>query len=105
MSTLSYILPLVIAIVVFFSLIAAIRAAKQPKKVDKGFVFNYFHLSYRRKMIRTLILLLLIIPVIIAMPYVTDWSRSTISLLSAAMIFSALVQFIFTFYQWKKKEA
>jgi len=47
----TFIIPLLIVLV--FNVVLSITH-KDTTKVDKGFKLNYFRLSYRRKMIRTL---------------------------------------------------
>ncbi|MGX2962083.1 hypothetical protein JNUCC23_23055 (plasmid) [Peribacillus sp. JNUCC 23] len=47
---------------------------KNASKVDRGVEFNYFKLSYRRKMIRTLASLPIMILLFIVIYSYTDWS-------------------------------
>lgn len=86
---LDFIFPVIIALLVVFILSVI---SKKKDKVDKGFKFNYFRLSYRRKMIRTLIILPIIVLLFFVMHYFTDWSMRTIVLLELLLLISFIVQ-------------
>lgn len=77
---------------------------KNKKKVDKGFVFNYYKLSYRRKMIRTLTLLPLMIGAVIIIFYYSDNSFVVNLLIGIALFVLFVIQFFYNYVKWKKYE-
>jgi len=66
----TFIIPLLIVLV--FNVVLSITHKDTPK-VDKGFKLNYFRLSYRRKMIRTLTTLPIAILALIVIYLYADW--------------------------------
>lgn len=77
---------------------------KGKDKVDKGFKLNYFKLSYRRKMIRTIILIPINILLLIFIYEYTDWSMVVTVLLGLLLLITVLVQLIYNFNMWKKND-
>ncbi|WP_010529237.1 hypothetical protein [Lentibacillus jeotgali] len=77
---------------------------KGKDKVDRGFKINYFKLSYRRKMIRTIIFTPINILLLIFIYVYTDWSMVVNVLVGLLLIIAGLVQLIYNFNMWKKNE-
>ncbi|OAT83573.1 hypothetical protein A6P54_21230 [Bacillus sp. MKU004] len=88
-----------IATVIIFSLIF-----KNKTKIDKGFKMNYFGLSYRRKMIRTLISFPLIVLIMIFLMYI-DLSKAIKISFVLFILVAFAIQFFYNYYMWKKKES
>lgn len=86
-------------IVVIFSIVF-----KGKEKKDKGFAYNYFRLSYRRKFIRTFTSswmgVLAIILIFIFSPYSTPFNV-TITIL---IVLVFVIQAGYNYYMWKKTE-
>ncbi|GIP64826.1 hypothetical protein J32TS6_33810 [Virgibacillus pantothenticus] len=78
---------------------------KGKGKVDKGCKFNYFRLSYRQKMIRTIILFPIVILAMIFIYYFSDFS--IIENIILGLLFSILFagQLLYNYLMWKKNEA
>lgn len=94
-----FIAPIVIGLVIMLVLSFANRDAS---KVDKGAELNYFKLSYRRKMIRTLTNLPIIILSLILISTSTDGKMFGLIGLLFLVIFST--QLMYNFTMWKKRE-
>jgi hypothetical protein len=88
-----------IATVIIFSLLF-----KNKTKIDKGFKMNYFGLSYRRKMIRTLISFPLIVLITIFLMYI-DLSKAIKISFVLFILVAFAIQFFYNYYMWKKKES
>ncbi|MGE8082018.1 hypothetical protein [Peribacillus loiseleuriae] len=78
---------------------------KNASKVDRGVGFNYFKLSYRRKMIRTLASLPIMILLSIVIYSYTDWSMLANILVGLFFVLTFSIQLIYNFNMWKKNEA
>jgi len=72
--------------------------------VDKGFKFNYFGLSYRRKMIRTFINLPIFALLLFAVYYFTDWGIRIIVLVGLLWLIAFFIQLIYNYNMWKRHE-
>ncbi|MCM3781511.1 hypothetical protein M3231_00840 [Neobacillus mesonae] len=94
-------IPVVISVLVsiIFSVIF-----KDKSKVDKGFKINYYRLSYRRKMIRTLTSSPILVLAIAVIFLYTDLSMLSKVWIGLFFLLLYLIQFIYNFYMWKKKE-
>ncbi|ALX47507.1 hypothetical protein [Lentibacillus amyloliquefaciens] len=88
-----------ISVVIILSIIF-----KGKDKVDRGFKINYFKLSYRRKMIRTIIFTPINILLLIFIYVYTDWSMVVNVLVGLLLFIAGLVQLIYNFNMWKKNE-
>ncbi|WP_432351971.1 hypothetical protein [Sporosarcina sp. A2] len=99
---LQIIIPVMIGIVItlIFSL-----TFKKSEKVDKGFKVNYFNLSYRRKMIRSLTSLPISILALIFIFIYADWSMLANVIFSFLFITAYSGQVLYNFFMWKKVEA
>ena len=77
---------------------------KGKDKVDKGFKVIYHQLSYRRKMIRTLLTLPILILALFVFYFYIELSMSTDIFLGVFLFLIFSVQLIYNFYMWKKSE-
>ncbi len=71
-------------------------------KVDKGFVVNYWRLTYRRKFIRTLWMT----PVCIC-AIVLIWIKSSTTsaiIWTVILVLLEIIQLIYTFSKWKSEQ-
>ncbi|TYR73197.1 hypothetical protein FZC79_19785 [Rossellomorea vietnamensis] len=77
---------------------------RNKEKKDKGFIFAYYGLSYRRKMIRTVWNIPLIIILLIG---ISVWGKLNFYqtfLISVFFFVTLIVQFLYNYYKWKKHE-
>lgn len=86
--------------------ISIISAAiyKNEEKVDKGFVFNYHKLSYRRKWIRTLWTIPFIVICLFIIYQLGDWQPFIFTLISSLCGAMLVGDFFYNFFKWKKYE-
>jgi fatty acid desaturase len=77
---------------------------KGSKKVDKGFKINYYKLSYRRKMIRTLAGLPVLILAMVFIYFITDWSMTANILFGMFFFLFFLAQVFYNYFMWKRAE-
>jgi len=96
-----FVIPVLISL---FVVIILSTIFKGKDKVDRGFKINYFKLSYRRKMIRTIIFIPLDILLLIIIYAYTDWSMVVKVLLGLLLLLAVLVKLIYNFNMWKKTE-
>jgi len=96
-----FFIPIIIALL--FSIILSI-IFKGTAKVDKGFEFNYFKLSYRRKFFRSLTSLPIMIPAVIVIYVLTDWSLLINVFVGVILLFLFLVQLVYNYSMWKRNE-
>lgn len=101
LSVIEIVIPVSIALLVTIILSIVFKGSD---KVDKGFKINYFKLSYRRKMIRTLTSLPILILAIIVIYFYAEWSMTINILVGLVILIFFFVQFIYNFYMWKKNE-
>ncbi|HLR42719.1 MAG TPA: hypothetical protein VK067_05670 [Pseudogracilibacillus sp.] len=94
--------PIITALIVTIILSLIFKGAP---KVDEGFAFNYYKLSYRRKFIRSLITLPLSIVFIIVVYLITDWSMFVNLMLGVILLVLFVGQIIYNYYMWKRNEA
>ncbi len=92
---------------IFVSLVVVIILSfifKGKNKVDKGFKLNYFRLSYRRKMIRTLKSLPVVIVFLAIIYFLEDFSLLESTLIGLFFFLIFVIQLVYNFYMWKKNE-
>lgn len=77
---------------------------KNEEKVDKGLVFNYHKLSFRRKWIRTLWNTPFIVLGIIIIYLWGDWQPLIFIIFSTSGGVMLVGQFFYNFFKWKKYE-
>ncbi|WP_336823092.1 hypothetical protein [Sporosarcina sp. USHLN248] len=97
-----FIMPAVVALIgtLILSLVF-----KNSSKADKGVELNYFKLSYRRKMIRTLANIPIIILLLIVLYSFSNWSTLGNTLIGLFFVFLFLIQIVYNFFMWKRNEA
>src|SRR5699024_9631168 len=78
---------------------------KGSPKVDEGFSVNYYKLSYRRKFIRSIIMLPLSIVVIGVVYLITDWSLLVNLIIGVILLVLFIGQITYNYYMWKRNEA
>ncbi|MFC3039671.1 ATPase [Virgibacillus xinjiangensis] len=96
-----FIIPVIAVLLVVFILSLTSR---KKDKVDKGFTFNYYRLSYRRKMLRTFINIPIMVLLVILVYRSTDWKIGSIVLLGLLLFVAFLVQLIYNYRMWKRNE-
>lgn len=95
-------LPIVVGLVT--SIVLAI-VFKNRSKVDRGFAVNYFKLSYRRKLIRTLWMLPFSLLALFFIYYISVWGElATISIM-ALFIIVYVMQLLYNLYKYQQHEA
>lgn len=101
MSEYSFLIWIIIALV--FALILSLIYKNKEKK-DRGFVFSYYRLSYRRKMIRTLWQLPLFFVSLIIIYSFGVWGFNEKIAITLFLIAVFLVQLFYNYFKWKKYE-
>ena len=71
-------------------------------KVDKGFVLNYWRLSYQRKFIRTLWMIPVCICAIVLLWIKTSTTYAMI--LTVIIVLIEIIQLAYTFKKWKSEQ-
>lgn len=95
------IMPIIVSFIVTFIFS---NIYKNKDKVDHGFAFNYFGLSYRRKMIRTLYTF-----PILMMAFVLLYAASLLSFryllfLLLITVIGFIIQFLYNYKRWKQEQ-
>lgn len=91
-----------IFIAVFFSWFSR-RHFDSAKKIDKGFAFGYWKLSYRRKFIRTLWMFPVLVITIFSLQVMCDSSLFTyVSEIVLVLLF--IIQAIYNYKKWRTEE-
>ena len=101
------VMDIIIVISVVIGLLVSVPLSiifKGKNKVDKGFKVNYYQLSYRRKMIRTLLVLPILILALFVFYFYIELSMSADIFLGVFLFLIFSVQLIYNFYMWKKYE-
>ncbi len=78
---------------------------KRSSKVDQGPALNYYRLSYRRKMIRTLWNAPIILLVIPFLYFAADWSLAGAIGFGLIAFVGFSLQYFYNYSRWKKEEA
>jgi hypothetical protein len=106
MSLLQSLLQNIISIIVIFLIVTGILLllSKEEEKLDKGFTFNYFKLSYRRKMIRTFWMLPIMFILLVATNWYADLSFNENLIISIIFLTLFLIQLAYNYNKWKKYE-
>jgi len=73
-------------------------------KIDKGFAINYYKLSYRRKLIRTLTSFPLLLVASILIIIYTEINSEVLSTYGVIIYSLFLLQLLYNYINWKKKE-
>lgn len=96
---------------IIFPVIAALVAsviafllAKNRQRVDRGFVFNYYRLSYRRKYIRSLISIPIVLVACMIIYTLAEWPVSIKNGFVIIFLIVVIIQVIYNYKMWKKHE-
>ena len=92
-----------ITVVLLTGIIASLLA-RNHEKVDKGFVFNYNRLSYRRKVIRSLIINPIALLSLIIIYQFADWPSVTKTTIIIILFIATAVELGYNYTMWKKTE-
>lgn len=95
---------IVIILITLFVEIIFWAIYKNEPKVDKGFVFPYYKLTYRRRMVRTFWSAAVVIVCLIIIYQSAVWSTNVYIIFSSICIIGVAGQFFYNFYKWKKYE-
>lgn len=103
-SNLGFLIIIVISLIgVSISFILS-KVNKNKEKIDKGLVFAYYKLTYRRKWIRTLWSIPFLILCLMVIYKYSEWSTNVFILFSGLCIVMIVVEFFYGFYKWSKYE-
>lgn len=98
---LAYIVPVIA--VLAFSLIMS-RIYKDKEKKDKGFVLNFYNLTYRRRFIRALWGIPLIIFLYIAMYWFSELTSKEYIVIGIIFLILISWDITYNYVKWKKNE-
>ncbi|MEG0737493.1 MAG: hypothetical protein RR441_11525 [Longicatena sp.] len=102
---LSILLSVIILIVIGFGISGIFSLLYRNKvKVDNGFAFVYYRLSYRKRMIRTLWNFPIIILVLISINIFTDLQIYENVIIFVLFLSLLLLQLAYNYYKWKIDE-
>lgn len=95
------IIPVIVVLILSF-----IQSAifKNKEKVDKGFVFFYSKLTYRRKMIRDLWSLPIIVISLFVIYRFSGWGFHVNLFVTIILLALYVIQLLYNFMKWKKFE-
>ncbi|MEK4426148.1 hypothetical protein [Solibacillus sp. FSL K6-1523] len=96
------IMPIVVALIVTFIFT---NIYKNKEKVDRGFTFNYFGLSYRRKMIRTLYTFPILIVAFVSLYAASLLSFRYLLFLLLMTVIGFSIQFFYNYKRWRQHES
>lgn len=93
--------PVIIAVIItsIFSILFM-----RKNKIDKGFAINYYKLSYRRKMIRTLTSFPLLLVAFILLFLYTEMNYEVLTTYGVIIFCLFVLQLLYNYINWKKKE-
>ena len=74
----------------------------KKEKVDKVIELNYYHLSYRRRLIRTLIATPILALIYLGVCMSGELSNNGNVVLGVILGLFILIQIIYNFYKWKR---
>lgn len=95
------ILPIIFALII--TLIFT-KVYKNKEKVDHGFAFNYFGLSYRRKMIRTLYTFPILMVALVLFYAASPLSLRYLLFLLLITVLGFIIQFLHNYKMWKQEQ-
>ncbi|BAC15345.1 hypothetical protein [Oceanobacillus iheyensis HTE831] len=102
MSILVYFIAPMIAVTVVHLIMHA--KYKNSEKIDKGFVFIYHKLTYRRKFIRSLWNIPIFTLIFLGVYWSTNLTSTEYMIFAMICIFLFLLDFLYTFVKWRKSE-
>ncbi|MED4057384.1 ATPase (plasmid) [Niallia taxi] len=91
----------VVLIVIIVSSILSV-VFKNKEKEDKGSVFFYYKLSYRRKLIRTLWTFPVLVISLVAIYRFAGLNKNENLILTISFLIIFLIQVIYNYLKWKK---
>ncbi|MCA0970621.1 ATPase [Halobacillus litoralis] len=96
-----FFIPLLVSlgVIMYFS-----KAYKDKEKKDEGFAYNYFHLSYRRKFIRTLTSSWMGVLAVVIIFIFSPFSTAVNVGIGVFIAITFVAQGIYNYYMWKKEE-
>ncbi|WP_164670116.1 hypothetical protein [Virgibacillus doumboii] len=77
---------------------------RDKEKVDKGFVWNYYRLTYRRKMIRTLWGLPFMILFFLLIYWFVSLNPGELKFVGMILVFYFLLELTYNYEKWKENE-
>lgn len=91
-------------LIVFIVSLILSKIFKNKEKKDKGAVFFYYKLSYRRKMIRTLWTFPVVVISLVAIYRFAGLSSNENLIISISFLILFLIQLIYNYLKWKQYE-
>ncbi|OEH84663.1 hypothetical protein BHU72_09225 [Desulfuribacillus stibiiarsenatis] len=95
------VIPVIVAVITTFIFS---NVYKRKDKVDKGIELNYFKLSHRRKMVRTLISSPILIIGLIVLYFFSNGSLAVYITFVSIVLLALCIQLIYHYKMWKKEE-
>ena len=92
----------VIVLAIVFSISYFLYRGKE--KVDKGMAINYYRLSYRRKLMRTIYSAPLILAALIFIFNFAEWPVPLYLTFCLLVIVGFILQVLYNYYKWKNTE-
>ncbi|MFS0688786.1 hypothetical protein AB1K89_06050 [Sporosarcina sp. 179-K 8C2 HS] len=102
MNILPYIIPPMIAVLVVSTIMSIIYKDKEKK--DKGFVLNYYRLTYRRRFIRTVWAVPIVSLIYIALYRFSDITSNEYKIIGVFFFSLLLLDIGYNYSKWKKNE-
>jgi hypothetical protein len=93
----------VVSLVLIFSFILSF-IFRGKEKIDKGFVFTYHKLSYRRKFIRDIWMMPISFAVLFIAFRIANIDPVTEIIVYVVVIIIVSIQIIYNYFMWKKHE-
>ncbi|WP_113928064.1 hypothetical protein [Bacillus sp. P14.5] len=94
-------------IIILISLIVSLLFAliyRNKEKKDKGFVYAYYRLSYRRRMIRALWNIPIVVLLLIGISVWGEFNFNETLLISVFFFVLLIVELLYNYLKWKKHE-
>ena len=101
-SSLDYLILFIITLISILLSFILSKVYKNKGKVDKGFVFVYHKLTYRRKLIRTLWSVPFAILGLIVIKKFGEWPTYVFILFSSFCFVMIAADFFYNYYKWNK---
>ncbi|ATP41012.1 hypothetical protein CSE16_13660 [Solibacillus sp. R5-41] len=95
------IMPIIVALI---ATAIFMKIYKNKEKVDHGFAFNYFKLSYRRKMIRTLYSFLVLMVAFVILYAASPLRFRYLLFLLLFSVIGFIIQFLYNYKMWKQEQ-
>ena len=92
----------VIVLAIVYSISYFLYRGKE--KVDKGMAINYYRLSYRRKLMRTIYSAPLILLGLVFIYYFAEWPTPIFLSFCLFILVGFILQAFYNYYKWKNTE-